>query len=317
MIERWVVRVLLVAPFAYVAAIVLPTFPATEAVVVAVAFGLGVGVAALLEGQGYRYGNAALGTLLGLAVAITVAMAFPWPLGDDLATGALLAIPVIAASVAWRPGEPLALRLFAFGLAIAWGIALLATRQALLGSSTAVDGPAWVGAFLEVNGQQARGIANLVVGAAYPVPPMHTLVDPIFTVLVAGAVLGWVLAFARPQTGLGVPLPLAPPLGAAAASDREAPEVFALSAAQRAVFRARSTGVPPLTTWPPGLLSLLAGAAAVGGFLAASQLLPYRALFALGLGVAVASGVLLALDAATGGRPTHPQPPTAPRDHPR
>jgi hypothetical protein len=324
MIERPLSLVLLAAPFLYLGGLVLSGFPSTD-LAVALAPTVCLIAAALLawpRESGWRVvGGGMFLALVGLTLA---AFALPGSgtLGGTLAAGLFVGVPAIALALAWRTGEPLGGRVVAYGFSLTWGVVLLAARDALVASSTAITGPSFSTAFYQVNANQVSGLAGLLDRSGYTSLPLHAAFDPAYTALVALSLLGLLLVLARPQTGMEVPLPVSPRLSREGAEGSELAEAYGFSAAQRAVFRERSAGIPALTMWPPGLPSVVCAAAAAGATLLLSILVPDYALVssvgALGV-VAVAVVVLAEVPRSVlrpGGRPRRarvpPVPPSAP-----
>lgn len=295
--ERWVARALVVLPFAYLLAVVAPAFPFGT---VGVALGIGVAlvVTVLFESPAYRPRDAGFAALSVLFATTAVALALPGAVHDagwDLLAGIVLVAPVLFASVAWRSDEPLGFRLVGFGFAVLWGVAILAARELLSASGQAVTGVTFVGAFARANALQESGLAGLLLGTGYRSLPIGSAADPVFAALLAGALLGLLLATVRPQTGQGAPLPLAARVLRPVTDAPGRLARYGLSDAQREAFRARSTSAAPLTAWPPGIPALLVAAVATGVFLATSVAVPSGALLALALGMGAGAAAVVLL----------------------
>ena len=288
------------APFGYVLARTLPMFPANERGFVAVGslVAVAVGILSLPRGTWARATALAIHVLLlGVTGVVLALPSGAGTAGGDLVSGILLGLPAVAFAVAGRSGEPLARRLLLYGIGLTWEVALLATRASLAASGDAVTGPSFAVTFSEVNSQQATGVADLVSGVGFTALPLHVLVDPALTALTAVALLGLLLYLVRPRTGAGRPLPFAPPPVRTGGPSRELASTYGFSPAQREVFRLRSEAEPPLTTWPPGLVPVVAASLAATVFLAVAVLVPQAALLGAVTGIAaVAAGLVLVAD---------------------
>lgn len=287
---------LLLAPFLYVAALLLPAFPGDEVAVLA-AFAV-CGFAAALSASPYAPLRAARTAVLIVLVVVVVATAadprLSTGVGDELLSGLFLGVPIIAAVVAWRSEESLGVRLTAFGFALTWGVVLLATREHLVNGGSAINGPAFTSTFYQVNASQVTGLIGLLNGSGFTVLPIHDLFDGVYASLIGLSVLGILLDLVRPQTGLERALPIAVRPSREKAVSRDLRRPYGFSAAQRAVFRERSPSEPSPTTWPPGLLAVAYGAGAASVFLLIATVASGWALL-VGSAVALAVAVLLIL----------------------
>ena len=105
--ERPVAAVLALLPFAYVAAVVLPSFPAQD-LGVGFAFVMSVVIGILSAMPSPRAQE--IGAWVGIGLAIIIGVTFSeiqmfGDLGAQLAAGVLLGMPWIAVAYVWRPGE--------------------------------------------------------------------------------------------------------------------------------------------------------------------------------------------------------------------
>ncbi len=295
MIERRPALVLLALPFVYVAGALLTVFPLT-AVAVPLAFAVTL-LAALLAGA--RDPAARAGgtwTFLGLLVLTGVGLFDPGLAGGasaDVAAGVLLGLPAIAVSLAARPRWILGARLLLYGWAVVWGLLLLAAASALSAGPTAVTGSTFVSSFATTAGNQALGLLGLLDGSGYTLLPLHALTDPAYAALVGVSGLGLLLLIVPPQSGDGRPLPVATPSAAHRGPAPDPAALAGLSEAQRATFRERTEGTPPLTTWPPGLIAVLASATATATFAFAAYVRPYGALLGAVVGALVVAAFLM------------------------
>jgi hypothetical protein len=294
-IERPVAVAFLAVPFVYVAAAVFSGLT-TGAIGVGAMLGATLVVAGL-SASGVRL--RAVGVWLALAlVGITVlALADPndfGTTGGELAAGLFLGVPLVGVAWVGREREPLGHRLVEYGVALTWGLALLAARGSAAGSTGSFSGSAFATAFYAVNADQVTGLGGLATGVGYTTLPLHSLFDPVYAALAGVSVLGLLLLTVRPQTGLEVPLPVASRPSRDVPGDRDLKRMYAFSEAQRTAFRERSESEPPPTTWPPGLFSVVAGAGATGAFLLAAYVVPLWALFVVTTAI-VGAGVVLVL----------------------
>jgi hypothetical protein len=297
MIDRPLALGLLLAPFAYIGVVVVPQFPWGDAGGVGAAIAVCLFVA-VVSGAEIRPSRGvelwALPALAGVALVTLAAPTLFGTLGNDLAAGLFLGIPVLAVVFAWRSGGPMLHRVVAYGFSLTWGLLLLAARESLTASGTPFSGPSYSSAFYQVNADQVTGLNGLLNGSGFVALPIHGLFDPVFTGLAGASVFGLLLILARPQTGLGVPLPVASPPFREKGADREIPATYGFSAAQRALFQERSVSEPALTTWPQGLLPVVWGAAAASAFLLVAVLTPRWALLAATVGLTVLAAGLVA-----------------------
>jgi hypothetical protein len=290
--ERPLAFALLCVPFAWVTAVVLSDFPlaAFPLVVLAWAVCAAVAVASTLRAQYLVWWSLAI--LVGLTGAALVT-SLHGSTGAELASGLLLGVPWVLAGFVARPTSSLGLRIAAFGCAVTAGLALLATSSEVAGGPAGIGGDAFVRGVFTVLADQAQVLGGLVTGAPAPVIPLHNFFDPVYAGLAATAMLGFLLVTVRPQSGQGVPLPISIRLRRDGPEGRSLPLTYGFSGAQQSVFFERSAVEPPLTAWPPGLASVLAGAAGAGVFLVLAYLDPLRALLVATLVlVAVSAGVV-------------------------
>jgi hypothetical protein len=286
----------LFAPFVYVTALVLPSFP-PAATGVFLALLLSVAVAGLAAVPSPRLRPAALGSFLFLAVVVAVSLAVPGGFGGfgfELASGLALGIPLMAMALVWQKERPVEERMVLYGAALTWGIILLATRASLDGAGTAYTGRSFATAFYQVNSDQVTGLVGLMNGSGYTSLPIHSLFDPVFAVLAGASVLGLLLDLVRPQSGRGDPLPIVSVGYRERPTERELQRTHGFSAAQREVFRERSTSQPSPTTWPPGLLPVVWGAGVASVFLLVAVVSTTGALVVVA-GAALVVAVLLIL----------------------
>jgi len=298
MIERRLAFVLLALPFVWVTWAVLPAFPGgfpggQIPVVIAAAIVLAVAVVALDPRIGFAWPLlVVLAGLVVIAAAASAATARFGALGPELAAGVLVGLPWILVSYVARPRAPLVHRFAAYGLAVTWGLLLLAAAQPLL---NAPDASGFVTGFFTVVTDQGQVFGGLLTGSATPPLPVHDLFDPAYAALTGLSVLGLLLVTVRPQTGKQIPLPVAVHAYRETGADREMTTPYGFSAAQQTVFRERSTTEPPFVTWPPGLVPVFFGAAAAGAFLVAAYYLPTWAVLATTVGLVAAVVALLLL----------------------
>ena len=296
MIERPLALVLLLAPFAYIGGLVLPAFPGSD---VGVTFAVAVCLlAAILSGTWIpRIRWAEAWTLLALVVVILVTLADPalfGSLGDDLTVGLFIGIPVILVVFVWRSGESLGVRVAAYGLSLTWGAILLTARESLIASGSTFTGATFSSTFYGVIGDQVTGLVGLITGSGYVALPIHATFDLVYAALTGASVLGLLLLFVRPQTGLGTPLPVSSRSPRDEGAGRGMSQTHGFSVAQRALFLDRSVSEPAPTTWPPGLLPVVCGAGATSAFLLLAVLTPRWALLsAIAAALVVAAGLIL------------------------
>ena len=307
MADRRLVFLLLVPPYLYLAASLLPRFAQSD-LAVAPGFLLTLLVAGLgaAHARVLRLASIGLGTTLVGAAALT--LGGPGAIGAsgaDLVSGMLVGVPFVLVAVAGRAGEALPVRLLSFGGAASFGILLLASGATLAAGSTAVTGSSFLRAFGAVNADQLIGIAGLVGGAGSTYLPAHDLFDPIYAALFAPAVIGLLLTFLDPVTGGGEPLPVTweAPAGPVVVSPGHG-----FTPAQVAALRAASRPLPPTTPGPPGLDALLVAAGATGVFVAVGFAVPFSALLAT---ILVLAGASIAL-AVVARRPQRPVPRAGP-----
>lgn len=294
MIERPVAVAFLAVPFVYVAAAVLSSLT-TGAVGVGTMLVATLVVAGLFA-SGVRLRAVGVWLAIALVGATVLALADPndfGTTGGELAAGLFLGVPLIGVAWVGRGREPLGYRLVAYGLALTWGLALLAARGSAAGSTGSFSGSAFAAAFYTVTTDQVTGLGGLVTGEGYTSLPLHSLFDPVYAALAGVSLLGLLLLTVRPQTGVEVPLPITSRPSRDAPGVRDLKRMYAFSEAQRTAFRERSESEPPLTTWLPGLFSVAVGAGSTGAFLLAAYVVPLWALFVVSTAIVVAGVVLV------------------------
>jgi hypothetical protein len=228
-----------------------------------------------------RYPDVLVGIVVGffavLAVATGVAGALGWELGLGLLTG----MPWLLVGYDARPEARLGLRFVALGVAVTIGLGLLAARSYLAMPGGSASARTVLGAVYTVFAVQSNVLVDLISGTALPSLPLVEFFDPVYAGLLAAGLLGLCLVSVRPQTGTGRWLPLSIPFRDEPADVRTLPTAYGFSGRQRAVFSERTVPEPPLTAWPPGLVSVLGGAVGAGVFLLIAYAEPFRALLAL------------------------------------
>jgi hypothetical protein len=311
--ERPVAAVLALLPFAYVAAVVLPSFPAQD-LGVGFAFVMSVVIGILSAMPSPRAQE--IGAWVGIGLAIIIGVTFSeiqmfGDLGAQLAAGVLLGMPWIAVAYVWRPGEQVRNRFIALGLGLLLGTLLLAAAQTLSASTSAFTAPGYVQAFYFLNLTQVEGILGLLTGAGGLPLPLHTFFDPIFVALGGVSVLGLLLVMLRPQTGRDqfLPITLNPRWRAGTIADL--PGSYGFAEVQQAVFRDRTVSEPPGSAWPPGLISVVIAAVTTSVFVALAFLTPFWALLSVTVAAAVAGGALVASAGPVRRRAVRPTRPAA------
>lgn len=287
MIERPFAFAFLASPVIWVAALVIPLFPRAAWALVLLGWVICLLLAAATTLRATYLGDWGWGILLGLIV-LTAVSSFATGWGIDLAGGLLLGLPWIAIGYVARPGGSLGARFVVYGTVIVWGLLVLAaaTAPGMPVGGTSVGGLLTsIGTVLSDQGQVFGG---LVAGAPTPVIPLHTFFDPVYAALTGVSALGLMLVSVRPQTGRGVPLPVAIRTRRALEANRVLPAAYGFTAIQQAVFAERSVVEPPLTSWPPGLPSVLSGAAGVAVFLAIAAAAPLGAVLVATVGALLA-----------------------------
>jgi hypothetical protein len=296
MIVRPWALVPLLAPFAYVSALLLAGFP-EGAVGVWVVFAACAAVAGLAVHprpivQSLRL--AAFGILVAVVLVAAAGAAAFGSAASDLAVGLLLGLLPVAAMLVARTDAATRDRVIVYGATLAWGLILLTARASLGGSYT---GPELLRAIDQVNNVQVTGLVGLLDGAGFTSLPIHALFDPWFAALAGVSMFGLVLDLVRPRSGAGDPLPVASRTARDGESERELHASIGFSPAQRAVFRARSVPEPSPATWPPGLAAVAWGAGAVAVFLALSAATSdFALLVLLAAALAVAVGLVVLAD---------------------
>jgi len=291
MIERPVAFAALSAPFVWVVVELVPHLPgAAAAVVVAASVGLAVGILTLLQPEAIGIPN--VGVAAGLVLVAAAATAAPGalgPYGPAIFVGLLVGVPWMLVGFVARSASHVGARFVTFGLAVSWGLLLLAAAPGAIGTGGSAVASSYLSQLAATFVDQFRVFGGLLPGAAIPPLPVNQFFDPTYAFLVAVAIGGLLLVTIRPQTGARSPLPVAVRGYHAPEAERELTGSYGFSAAQQAVFRERSTGDVPLATWPPGLEPVFFGAAAAGTVLLAAFLVPLWAVPAGVAGVGVAA----------------------------
>jgi hypothetical protein len=311
MIERPVGFALLAAPFAWVAAKLLLSFPVTQ-----FGFPIAIGIAALI-----CLGSAAIGLettswvalpnlgifvgLLAVGGIAAVESGQFGAVGPEIAAGVLIGIPWILVGYVARTQEPLGVRFVAYGGALTWGLLLLADAPSLHASKGTVAISNFLSNFFSLATQQGQVFGNLVTGGPAPSLPLNPVFDAAYAALTGLSVVGLLLVSARPQTGAQSPLPVAVRSYRDPGADRELSRSYDFSPIQREVFRERSASDSPLLTWPPGLEPVFYGAAASATFLLAAYFAPTWAVLAATVAFVLGILVLVRLTEAP---PALPQP---------
>jgi hypothetical protein len=291
---RPVAFLLLALPSAWSAALVLANLNRTELPATLTCFAIGAGLGAYSAVRTTYPGLEVAGILGGLtAIAVGTGVSGTW--GADTGVGLLLALPWILTGYVARTDGSLGLRFVAFGGAVAGGLVALAARSDLALTAGALRTSVFLNAVVTVVGDQSQVLSGLVNGTALPALPLLEFFDPVYAGLTAAAALGLCLATVRPQTGDGVLLPLAIPLRQEKQGTRSLPGVYGFTARQRTIFADRSEPEPPLIPWPPGLVSVVAGAVGGGVFLYVAYAAPFGAVLGLTLGLVVASATAVVL----------------------
>jgi hypothetical protein len=293
MIERPIGFALLAAPFAWVAAELLPSFPGGQVAVGAAAATCFVVAGLALERTSWlNLFN--VGLVLALLVIAVTTFADPAPFGaagPEITAGVIIGIPWIVVGYVARPEEPLVIRFIAYGGAVTWGLLLIADGQQLSGLSGASAATQFVNGFFSIAGQQGQVFGGLLSGSPSPPLPLNHVFDAGYAVLTGVSLVGLLLVLARPQTGTQTPLPVAVRSFRESEGDRELPTTYGFTSPQLEVFRERSSSEPPLLTWPPGLEPVFYGAVATGLFLTMAYFAPTWAVLvattALALGVLI------------------------------
>jgi hypothetical protein len=299
MIERPVAFSFLAAPFLWVGAVVLNDLSRATFPFVIGAWGVCILLAAFSTSRKSYFSGAELVVFGGLLL-LAAALATSSPAGTDLFLGILVGVPWILAGYVARPTSSVGLRFIAYGVALTLGLLLLATPASLAAASGTVSSGTFLHGFGTLTVDQGSVLGGFSTGAAAPTIPLQSFFDPVFTALTAVAVLGLLLVTVRPQTGRGVPLPMALRVRRESATERALSPAYGFSAAQEAVFFERSAPEPPVTAWPPGLASVLAGAVGASAFLIAAYSEPFFAILDATIAAAVSAAVLVLLTEVPG-----------------
>jgi hypothetical protein len=306
--ERVVATGLFLLPFLYLAALVLPVFPASD-LGVYFAFGTCVAIALILGLGGSTGQLVAVALDIVLVVLVVAALIGASALGglaSELTAGVLVGLPFLVSALAWRERSGVAHRTVALAVALTVGTALLAARQSVLSSGSGGTSTNFVQAFFTVNVTQAQGLVTIAAGVGGPDLPLRGAFDSGFAALSALAVGGVLLLILRPRSGLEEALPVAATIDGRVPRSR-VDRLIPFSEAQRRVFESRSSNEPPTGTWPPGLGSVLAAAIVAVGFVAVAFATPLFTPLLLAIGVAgglAAVGLASARGRFGGPRPT-------------
>lgn len=294
MIERPVGYVALSLPFVAVVVEAARSFPnGWIPVAVAAALTYAIALASLDARDAVGLWNVVPFALILVAaeLAFVDPRAFgPW--GPEIAVGALLGVPLLLVAYVARETEPLGIRCFVYGVAVTWGLLLLADVPLAVGSASNAS-LAFLSGFFSLAAEQFRVFGGLIPGAATPTLPLNALFNPTYAALTAVSLAGFLLVTTRPQTGGARPLPVAVRVYRDLGVGDELSPVYGFSAAQREVFRARTPGDSPFLTWPPGLEPIFYGAATAAALLAAAFFAPKWAVLGVTVGVALACVVLV------------------------
>lgn len=224
--------------------------------------------------------------------------------GVDLYAGLLVAVPGLLVAYAVQPDLPVGWRIFALALALGTGLALLATRAALLAADLPATGPNFLGTFGTVVYAQASGLYALLQGTAASLP-LRDLYDPAFILLGAVAAVGVFVPVLRPTTAWDEPLPTdlerarwSPDAGEEGAAE--------LGPSLASALEHRSIPESPAGGLPPGVVALAVATVAAGLVVALEFELPQWTLIAVAAGVMAA--LLAACLATSSGRPRRARP---------
>ena len=291
--------VLLALPFAWTTALVISNLSRASIPSVALPLAVCVGIGAYSAVRA-RYPDLWVGIALGGLALLSIAAGATGVLGWELGTGLLLGIPWILVGYGARNDAPLGVRFIAFGVAVAFGMSVLAARADLGIATGSLTAPTFLRAVYTVVGDQSQVIGSVLNGTAVPALPLLDFFDPVYAGLTAAALLGLCLAAVRPQTGTGVLLPLSIPLHPTAEGGGELPAAYGFSTRQRALFAERTVAEPPLTPWPPGLGCVIWGGLGAALFLIAAYTDPLGAVLVLTLALVAASGAMVVLTEVPG-----------------
>lgn len=302
-------RVLLVAPvFLYVALVTfLPLNGFDWASVVAAAL---TSLPVLGPLAGRRAGILTVPAfLLFLDVALdaVISNGFPTGVAASVAGGLLLGTPLWFLGVVTLSEREPGISLLAAQIGLAQSTALLAARATLptgpMGHTPVGFAQAYVGALTG----QLDALAQLIRGIAPTSFPLQTVVDPVFLVLAASALLGIVLLELRSlsaertirEASERVEKPWRP-------EGRHAP--LALPDQFEAVLKGRSAPEVPGRAYLGGLAGVGVATLVAIGFEAFAAEAPAFALVAVAIGAAVTLGLLIVLSAVRRDRlePAHP-----------
>ncbi len=290
MIERPIGFVALSLPFVAVVVEALTKFPGDSGIAIAISAALCLAIAATSVELAAPF---ELASVLPFAVLLAVgfgawadpSLVGPW--GPEIVAGALFGVPWLFAGYVARAEEALGARLVVFGVAVTWGLLLLADAPVpTLGGYGASEH--FVGRFFALASQQFSVFGGLVPGGAAPTLPLNATFDAAYAALTAVALGGLLLVAVRPQTGDRVPLPVAVRAFREADVPREAVAAYGFTPGQLEVLRDRSTGESPFLTWPPGLEPIFYGAGTAAAFLAAAYFASIWAVLGLTVGIAIA-----------------------------
>jgi hypothetical protein len=220
--------VLLALPFAWTTALVISNLSRASIPSVALPLAVCVGIGAYSAVRA-RYPDLWVGIALGGLALLSIAAGATGVLGWELGTGLLLGIPWILVGYGARNDAPLGVRFIAFGVAVAFGMSVLAARADLGIATGSLTAPTFLRAVYTVVGDQSQVIGSVLNGTAVPALPLLDFFDPVYAGLTAAALLGLCLAAVRPQTGTGVLLPLSIPLHPTAEGGGELPAAYGFS----------------------------------------------------------------------------------------
>jgi hypothetical protein len=237
-----------------------------------------------------------LGTgLVAIAILLPLALRTTSAVGLGFASGAVVALPLLAIGVVWRESAPAAARVVGLEAILALGLWWIAAVGDL-SSESGPAGLAFLRALWSVATGQADGLGALLRGGSPTSMPLATAFDPIYMGLGILAIGGLLLSWVVPRTALGEPLPWSWARPAAEPPTSGAPDDLdrlGLRPGQLEALATRTPPTPPRTEVTPGFRSLVAAALAALAFVGLAATSAPSAPLALAVGAAVAVGAVI------------------------
>jgi hypothetical protein len=244
---------------------------------------------------------------LDVGVSAIIAGGYPGGVASDVAAGLLLGSPLWFLGVVAMSERELGVSLLAVQLGLAQAAALLSTRSMLLPGIGGHSPRGFGLAYVNVLTAQLNGLAQLIRGTPPGAFPLQRVIDPLFLLLAAAALLGIVLAElgsrtaerARREASERVEKPWRP-------EGRHAP--LALPDQLESILRGRSRPEVPAVAYLGELAAVAVAVLVVLLFELAAAEVPSWALLGVATGAAVVLGLLIVLSAVRRDRlePAHP-----------